>query len=401
MPRRAGRGVLGLELPLRVLGRRRRHRLGARRGQPGDREGALGASRALAAHGRDRRGRARGRRRTGRLARAGRGPRGRQRAGAASRRSRPPASPARSGGGRALFDLATGRPDPIPFYGELGSVNPVVITPAAVAARGEELAQGLVGSFTLGVGQFCTKPGVVFVPAGAGFEALVAALVAGPPAGRCSPIASPTPSRRASTRLGRRPVGRGRSRGAPRRGRRRAADRAGDGCRGRGGATRGAARGVLRTRHACSCGTRSGRAARARSSAVPGSLTATLHSEPGDEVDEVARGAAAQRRARAVRGLADRRRGDLVAAARRPVARDDLAAHVGRRHRDPPVPAPGRVPGRASSVCFPRCCATRRSRRFRTAATACSFCLDPLPRSASATHTGERARLFDRGRHCE
>ncbi|GAA1973819.1 aldehyde dehydrogenase (NADP(+)) [Microbacterium pumilum] len=80
-------------------------------------------------------------------------------------------------GGRALFDLATGRPDPIPFYGELGSVNPVVITPAAVAARGEELAQGLVGSFTLGVGQFCTKPGVVFVPSGAGFEALVAALV--------------------------------------------------------------------------------------------------------------------------------------------------------------------------------------------------------------------------------
>ena len=48
-------------------------------------------------------------------------------------------------GGRALFDLASGRPDPIPFYGELGSVNPVVITPAAVAARGEELAQGLVG----------------------------------------------------------------------------------------------------------------------------------------------------------------------------------------------------------------------------------------------------------------
>ena len=83
------------------------------------------------------------------------------------------------GGGRALFDLASGRPDPIPFYGELGSVNPVVITPAAVAARGEVLAQGLVGSFTLGVGQFCTKPGVVFVPAGAGFEELVAGFAAG------------------------------------------------------------------------------------------------------------------------------------------------------------------------------------------------------------------------------
>ena len=86
-------------------------------------------------------------------------------------------------GGRALFDLAAGRPDPIPFYGELGSVNPVVITPAAVAARGEELAAGLAGSFTLGVGQFCTKPGVVFVPRGAGFEDVVGAAVAGIPGG--------------------------------------------------------------------------------------------------------------------------------------------------------------------------------------------------------------------------
>ncbi|WP_137845490.1 aldehyde dehydrogenase (NADP(+)) [Microbacterium sp. 2FI] len=83
------------------------------------------------------------------------------------------------GGGRALFDLASGRPDPIPFYGELGSVNPVVVTDAALAARGEALAQGLVGSFTLGVGQFCTKPGVVFVPAGGGFEELVAGFAAG------------------------------------------------------------------------------------------------------------------------------------------------------------------------------------------------------------------------------
>jgi NADP-dependent aldehyde dehydrogenase len=81
-------------------------------------------------------------------------------------------------GGRALFDLASGRPDPIPFYGELGSLNPVVLTPAAIAARGEALAKGLVGSFTLGVGQFCTKPGVVFVPEGAGFEQLVAGFVA-------------------------------------------------------------------------------------------------------------------------------------------------------------------------------------------------------------------------------
>ena len=69
-------------------------------------------------------------------------------------------------GGRALHDLAAARPAPIPFYGELGSINPVIVTEAADAARGEELADGLAGSFTLGTGQFCTKPGVVFVPEG-------------------------------------------------------------------------------------------------------------------------------------------------------------------------------------------------------------------------------------------
>jgi NADP-dependent aldehyde dehydrogenase len=77
-------------------------------------------------------------------------------------------------GGRALFDLASGRPAPVPFYAELGSINPVVVTADAVAADGAALAKGLVGSFTLGAGQFCTKPGVVFVPAEAGFEDLVA-----------------------------------------------------------------------------------------------------------------------------------------------------------------------------------------------------------------------------------
>jgi NADP-dependent aldehyde dehydrogenase len=67
-------------------------------------------------------------------------------------------------GGRALFDIAAARPDPIPFYGELGSVNPVVVTPAAWAERGAAIAEGWVGSLTLGAGQFCTKPGIVLVP---------------------------------------------------------------------------------------------------------------------------------------------------------------------------------------------------------------------------------------------
>ncbi|WP_422934127.1 aldehyde dehydrogenase (NADP(+)) [Sinomonas sp. P47F7] len=77
-------------------------------------------------------------------------------------------------GGRALFDLASTRPEPIPFYGELGSINPVVITPAAAAARTAELAAGLAASFTLGVGQFCTKPGLVLVPGRVGFESALA-----------------------------------------------------------------------------------------------------------------------------------------------------------------------------------------------------------------------------------
>jgi NADP-dependent aldehyde dehydrogenase len=81
-------------------------------------------------------------------------------------------------GGRALFDLACARPDPIPFYGELGSLNPCVVTPGAVAARGGEIARGFVGSFTLGAGQFCTKPGLLFLPAGHGLDDTLAAEVA-------------------------------------------------------------------------------------------------------------------------------------------------------------------------------------------------------------------------------
>ena len=74
-------------------------------------------------------------------------------------------------GGRALFDLASARPDPIPFYGELGSLNPLTVTPAAAAERAPAIAQGWVASFTLGTGQFCTKPGLALVPAGADGDA--------------------------------------------------------------------------------------------------------------------------------------------------------------------------------------------------------------------------------------
>jgi NADP-dependent aldehyde dehydrogenase len=80
-------------------------------------------------------------------------------------------------GGRFLFDVAASRPAPIPFYGELGSINPAVITPAAAGARGEQIAAGFAGSMTLGTGQFCTKPGLLFLPAGHGLEPALAAAV--------------------------------------------------------------------------------------------------------------------------------------------------------------------------------------------------------------------------------
>src|SRR5690606_10937406 len=76
--------------------------------------------------------------------------------------------------GRALCDLASARPEPIPFYGELGSLNPVFVTPGAVRTRGNEIAEGFVGSYTLGVGQFCTKPGLLFLPVGHGLENRIA-----------------------------------------------------------------------------------------------------------------------------------------------------------------------------------------------------------------------------------
>ena len=62
--------------------------------------------------------------------------------------------------GRALFDAAAARPDPIPVYAEMGSVNPVFVLPGALAERADALAEGLKNSVTLGVGQFCTNPGL-------------------------------------------------------------------------------------------------------------------------------------------------------------------------------------------------------------------------------------------------
>ena len=79
-------------------------------------------------------------------------------------------------GGKALLAIIEQRPDPIPFYGELSSLNPVVVTPQAAAERGAQIGGELVGSFTLGAGQFCTKPGLAFVPSGPEGDAVLSAM---------------------------------------------------------------------------------------------------------------------------------------------------------------------------------------------------------------------------------
>ena len=78
-------------------------------------------------------------------------------------------------GGRALFDLCAQRPEPIPFFGELGSVNPMFVLPEATKARAEALGAGWAGSLTMGAGQFCTNPGIAVVVDGPDADRFVAA----------------------------------------------------------------------------------------------------------------------------------------------------------------------------------------------------------------------------------
>ena len=80
------------------------------------------------------------------------------------------------GGGKALARIAAERPVPIPFHGELGSVNPVVVTEKAAAERPDQIGQDLAGAVLLGAGQFCTKPGLLLVPEGKDGDRVVSAL---------------------------------------------------------------------------------------------------------------------------------------------------------------------------------------------------------------------------------
>jgi alpha-ketoglutaric semialdehyde dehydrogenase len=76
-------------------------------------------------------------------------------------------------GGRALFDAAAKRPEPIPVFAEMGSTNPIFILPGALKKNGKAIAEGMAQSATLGVGQFCTNPGLAFGPAGEDWRTFV------------------------------------------------------------------------------------------------------------------------------------------------------------------------------------------------------------------------------------
>ncbi len=78
-------------------------------------------------------------------------------------------------GGLALVRIAQGRPEPIPVYAEMSSINPVFLLPAALASRGAAIAGAFVASLTMGAGQFCTNPGLVFAAPGPGLDAFLEA----------------------------------------------------------------------------------------------------------------------------------------------------------------------------------------------------------------------------------
>jgi len=81
-------------------------------------------------------------------------------------------------GGLALMNAAATRPEPIPFYAEMSSVNPVFILPGALEVSEQQIAAGLHASVTLGAGQFCTNPGLVFIPEGTGSAGFIGRLKA-------------------------------------------------------------------------------------------------------------------------------------------------------------------------------------------------------------------------------
>ncbi|MEG3176541.1 aldehyde dehydrogenase (NADP(+)) [Sphingomonas sp. RB3P16] len=104
------------------------------------------------------------------------------------------------GGGLALVRIAAGREEPIPVYAEMSSINPVILFPAALKARGAALAPAFVQSLTMGAGQFCTNPGLVIAIAGPELDAFAAA--AGEALSGSAPVQMLTPGIHASFEQG-------------------------------------------------------------------------------------------------------------------------------------------------------------------------------------------------------
>ena len=105
------------------------------------------------------------------------------------------------GGGRALFDAAAARPEPIPVYAEMGSINPVILLPDALAASAEQIAAAYIKSVTMGVGQYCTNPGLVLGMEDASLERFASAAGRAtfrPRTSRWLMPRSPTPTNRRS-----------------------------------------------------------------------------------------------------------------------------------------------------------------------------------------------------------
>lgn len=94
-------------------------------------------------------------------------------------------------GGLALLKLANDRPEPIPVYAEMSSINPVFLLPGALEARAEAIAAGFVSSLTMGAGQFCTNPGLVLAIDGPGFDAFVAHAASLLPSQIAAPMLTP------------------------------------------------------------------------------------------------------------------------------------------------------------------------------------------------------------------
>lgn len=95
------------------------------------------------------------------------------------------------GGGVALMKVAAARPEPIPVYAEMSSINPVLVLPGALAARGEAIASGFLASLTLGAGQFCTNPGLVLAVEGPGLDAFLQAVGGSIPASPAATMLTP------------------------------------------------------------------------------------------------------------------------------------------------------------------------------------------------------------------